>query len=204
MIREVCPTMKPDRAATIEAIFGEVCAKYGIVSKNDKAAFLAQMAHESGEFTIKQERMNYTTPQRIVDIWPSRFNLTGEGGKLNANEYINNAEKLANEVYANRMGNGNQESGDGFKYRGGGFLQLTGKEDYQKCADYVDIPVEEFANLIHQNDQSAMESAAWEYVIEKKLLGETDFQVITQRINGGLTNYADRKKYFNRALAVIS
>lgn len=202
MIKEICPTLKPDRAASLEAIFDEVCTRFGITSKNDKAAFVAQMAHESGEFSIKTESMYYKTPQRIVDVWPSRFNLTGEGGKLNAHDYIMNGEKLGNQVYKNRMGNGDAASGDGFKYRGGGFLQLTGKESYEKCAAYFGLTSAMLSDLIRLSDKEAMMSAGWEYVIDKKLLGETDFQIITQRINGGLTNYQDRKKYYQRALQV--
>lgn len=203
MIKEICHEITTDRAEAIEAIFNTICEKYGITSKNDKAAFLAQICHESGEFTIKQERMNYTTPERIVDVWPSRFNLSGTDGKLNAHDYTHNPEKLANTVYANRMGNGDYNSGDGYKYRGGGFLQLTGKEAYQKYADYIKIPVDMAAETIHMSDLKAMDCAAWEYVIDKKLLGETDFEVITKRVNGGLVGFGERKKYYQRALEVI-
>lgn len=203
MIEKVCQDISKVRASEIEAIFNEVCLKYGITSKNDKAAFLAQVAHESGEFSIKQERMNYTTAQRIVDIWPSRFNLTGADGKLNANDYTHAGEKLANTVYSNRNGNGDSASGDGFKYRGGGFLQLTGKEAYQKYAAHLGLKIEMVSDLIHISDTKAMDAAAYEYVIDKKLLGETDFQVITQKINGGLTDLQSRKKYYQRALEAI-
>lgn len=204
MIKEVCPTLKPDRAASLQAIFDEVCAKYGITSKHDKAAFLAQMAHESGEFSIKTESMYYKNPQRIVDVWPSRFSIDGSHGKLKASDYIMNAEKLANTVYSGRMGNGDYASGDGFKYRGGGFLQLTGKESYEKYAAYLGLTPAMVSDLIRLSDKEAMDSAAWEYVIDKKLLGVEDFQVITQRINGGLIGYQDRKKYYTRALEAVS
>lgn len=195
--------MKPDRVKVIEAIFEEVCAKYGITSKNDKAAFLAQMAHESGEFTIKQERMNYTTPQRIVDVWPSRFNMSGTDGKLNAHDYTNNPQKLANTVYANKNGNGDFNSGDGYRYRGGGFMQITFKINYQKFADHKKIPVDITADTVHISDLTAMESAAWFYVIEKNLLGETDIVKITKVVNGGSHGLAERRKYYNRALEAI-
>lgn len=203
MIREICHDITVARANEIEIVFLDTCSKYGIVSPTDKVAFLAQIAHESGEFTIKQERMNYTTPQRIVDVWPSRFNLSGTDGKLNAHDYTGNAEKLANEVYANRMGNVDAASGDGYKYRGGGFLQLTGKGDYIKYAAYICKTIEETADMIHTDDHWAMDSAAWEYVIVKRLLGETDILKITKAVNGGTNGLAERRKYYLRGLEVI-
>jgi putative chitinase len=207
MIKEICHEITEARAGAIEAIFEDTCAEYGITLKNDKAAFLAQICHESGEFTIKTENMNYTTPQRIVDIWPSRFSMTGSNGvhgKLNAHDFTHNPEKLADVVYANRMGNGSPASGDGFKYRGGGFLQLTGKESYAKYAAYKGLEIADAANKVHTDDAFAMDSAAWEYVVDKKLLGETDFVLITQRINGGTIGLAERRKYYNRALEIIT
>ncbi len=206
MIKEICHEIPAARAEAIEAIFKDTCLKYGITSKNDKAAFLAQICHESGEFTIKTENMNYTTPERIVDIWPSRFSMTcenGPHGKLNAHDYTHQPEKLADVVYANRMGNGSPASGDGFKYRGGGFLQLTGKEAYEKYAAYKGLPLDDAAGRVHRDDTFAMDSAAWEYVIDKKLLGETDFVKITKAINGGIIGLGERQKYYQRALEVI-
>jgi len=147
--------------------------------------------------------MNYSTPERIVEIWPSRFNLTGGNGKLNAHDYTRNAEKLANEVYANRMGNGNQASGDGYHFRGGGFIQLTGRGSYKKYAEYVDRDIEFVGTQVKLNDEWAMDSAAWEYVIDKNLLGVSDIITITKRINGGLIGLAERRKYFQRALEVL-
>lgn len=198
--------MKPDRATVIDSLFADVCQRYAITDKNDKAAFLAQMAHESGCFSIKSESMNYTTAQRIVDIWPSRFTLTGEKGKLNANEYTRNPEKLANEVYANRMGNGDQASGDGWRYRGAGFIQLTGKEKFVEYAAHVNeqAPAGLGADTIRKEDYFAMDSAAWLYVVDKKLLGETDFVKITKRINGGTIGLQERQRLYKLALVAVA
>ena len=204
MISEICHNIKPERAAAIQSIFDEICLKYGITDKNDKAAFAAQICHESGEFTIKTESMNYTTPQRIVDIWPSRFNLDGSGGKHNANEYIRNSEKLANEVYSGRMGNGDAASGDGFRFRGAGFLQMTGREDFEKYAAYIEKDVAETADLVRNDDNYAMDAAAWEYVTKSNLLGQTDFKHITKVINGGTIGLDERTKYYNRALESLA
>ncbi|MES2373084.1 MAG: glycoside hydrolase family 19 protein [Bacteroidota bacterium] len=202
MIAKLCPKMNPETAKNLQAIFDAICTKYGITDKNDKAAFLAQMCHESGCFTIKKENMRYTTPERLVQIWPSRVNLDGLQGKLKAGDYTNNAEKLANEVYANRMGNGDTASGDGYRFRGSGFLQMTGREDFEKYAGYIGKDVAETAELVRTDDHYAMDSAAWEYVIKSKLLGQKDFKQITKVINGGTIGYEERNKYYQLALSV--
>jgi len=204
-LKKICPSLKDDRAVAISGLINVVCPKYEINTPLRLQAFLAQIAHESGEFSIKTESMNYSTPERIVAIWPSRFNLTGEG-KLNAHDYIKNAAKLGNEVYASRMGNGAPETGDGYRYRGGGFLQLTGKESYQHYADYIKKEVGETADLVRGTDEYALDSACWEYVIDKKLLDESDardFVTITKRINGGTIGLTERLKYYKLAQQII-
>ena len=103
--------------------------------------------------------MNYSTPSRIVEIWPSRFNLDGTGGKKNASGFIKNQELLAETVYGGRMGNNNP--GDGFRFRGGGFLQLTGKEAYQGYGKYLGKSVEETADLLRSENKYAMDYAKW-------------------------------------------
>ena len=203
MLSRICTAIPAIRADAIEAILFDIFDKYRIIERNDRAAFIAQVCHESGEFTIKSENMYYTTPQRIVDIWPSRFSITGGNGKLVASDYCKNPEKLANEVYANRMGNGNQDSGDGYRFRGAGFLQLTGRESFERYAAYLDRDLTETAQLVRTDDLYAMDAAAWEYVIDKKLLGISDFVLITKRINGGTIGLAERRKYYQRVLAVL-
>jgi putative chitinase len=204
-LKKICPTLNDDRAVAISGLMNVVCLKYDINTPLRLQAFLAQVAHESGEFSIKTESMNYSTPERIVAIWPSRFNLTGEG-KLNAHDYIHNAEKLGNQVYAGRMGNGAPETGDGFRYRGGGYLQLTGKESYQRYADYIKKDVGETANLVRSTDEFALDSACWEFVIDKRLNDEADAQdfiTITKRINGGTIGLTERLGYYKLAKQII-
>lgn len=201
-LKKVCPSLKDDRSTLIANLINEICPKYGINTKDILHEFLATIAHESGEFTIKVENMNYTTPQRLVDIWPSRFSLTGGNGKLKASDYVRNAEKLANEVYANRMGNGNPASGDGFRYRGAGFSQITGFDSYSKYAKYIKKGTAEAAELVRTTDEYALDSACWLFAIEKGLLDEADkddFLTVTRRINGGVIGLADRVKYYERA-----
>jgi putative chitinase len=205
-LRKICTSLKKERAIVIADLINKICPKYNINNQARLQAFIAQIAHESGEFTIKTENMNYTTPARIVAIWPSRFNLTGEGGKANAHDYVRNPQKLANSVYANRMGNGNSESGDGFRYRGGGFMQLTGKGSYEAYAKHIGVDIEKASELVRTTDEYALDSACWEYAIDKKLNDEADakdFITITKRINGGTIGLSQRLKYYKQAQQVI-
>jgi putative chitinase len=178
-----------------------IIEKYGFNTLDRITIFLAQIGHESGNFTIKTENMNYSTPARLVEIWPSRFTIKGEVGKLNANLYIKDAKKLANTVYAGRMGNGDFASGDGYLYRGGGYLQLTGKESYTAYAKYINKDIQETSELVHTTEHYALDSAAWEFVVNKKLLDECDrgeFITITKRINGGTIGLEDRKAHYTK------
>lgn len=206
-LKAICPNLKQDRADSLAALMSKSFPKYQINTPARIQAFIAQVAHESGEFTIKTESMNYTTPERLCGIWPARFNMDGSGGKTNAHDYIKNQEKLANLVYSNRMGNGDAASGDGFRYRGGGFMQLTGKESYAAYAKYIGKEVGETADLVRGTDEYALDSACWEFAIDKKLNDEADrgeFFTITKRINGGVIGLDERQKYYARAKTNIN
>jgi putative chitinase len=190
----------PDR---ILAILPDAFAKYEINNQLRAAHILAQMAHESGNFTIKTEGMFYSTPARIVAVWPTRFNLDGSGGKKNANEYAKNPEKLAEAVYNGRMGN--DQPGDGYRFRGGGFLQTTGKEAYFGYAQYLGKSVGETADLLRSDDHVALDGALWEFVINKKLNaladsgpGDEVVTKVTKIVNGGYNGLPDRKMYFRK------
>jgi putative chitinase len=206
-LKAICPNLKQDRADALAALMSKSFPKYEINTPARIQAFIAQVAHESGEFTIKTESMNYTTPERLVAIWPSRFNMDGSNGKHNAHDYIKNQEKLANLVYSGRMGNGDAASGDGFRYRGGGNMQLTGKESYEKYAKFIGKDVGETADLVRSTDEYALDSACWEFAIDKQLNDEADrgeFITITKRINGGTIGLEERQKYYARAKTQIT
>lgn len=190
-------------------VLPEAFTKYEINTLLRASHFLGQIAHESGDFTIKTESMNYTTPSRIVDIWPSRFNLDGSGTKKDAHKYIKNQEILAEAVYGGRMGN--DQPGDGFRFRGGGFLQLTGKEAYQDYAKYLGKSVGDAADLLHTDNKYALDAACWEYVINMKLnpvadLGMTDEVIlkITKKINGGTIGLDERKTKVKHFYSILS
>jgi putative chitinase len=105
------------------------------------------------------------------------------------------------------MGNGDSASGDGFRYRGGGYMQLTGKESYQHYASYIGKNVGETADLVRSTDEYALDSACWEFAIDKKLNDEADrgeFIAITKKINGGTIGLEERQKYYARAKTHIN
>jgi len=136
-----------------------------------------------------------------VAVWPSRFNLTGTNGRKNANNYVKNPKGLANEVYNGRMGN-KPGSDDGYNFRGGGFIQITGRENYQLYSNYCGntLPLEQFADLLRMNDRFALDSACWFFAIYKNLLplatGNSNFITIVKRINGGTIGLEERQHFF--------
>lgn len=206
VLKQICPTLSSDRATLLANLINESTPKYKLDTVDRLHEFIGQIAHESGEFSIKTENMNYTTPQVIVNTWKSRFSIDGTDGKLKAADYTRNAQKLANTVYANRMGNGDFASGDGFRYRGGGYMQLTGKDSYNLYAKFIGKEVGETADLVRSTDKYALDSAMWEFAIDKQLLDEADaddYLTITKRINGGTIGWEERKKYYERAKKFI-
>jgi len=201
-LQKIAPSLKDDYAKEITDLLNLICPQYGITPAAFNC-FLATIVHESGEFSIKEESLNYTHAQRIVDVWPSRFNLTGSNGKLNANDYVRNPQKLANAVYNNRMGN-RPDSSDGWDFRGSGFIQLTGRESFQRYGTYHGITdLEDVAEKLRTLDWWAVDSACWEFAIDKKLIPiaeNGDFKTVTLRINGGLIGWNDRLNYYYRSI----
>ena len=120
-IKKICPNNKNPKQ--IADALNKVLPDYGITTKKQIAHFIGQTAHESGEYNILKENLNYSA-EGLCKVWPKRFTPATAGA------YGRNPEKIANKVYCDRMGNGNEASGDGWKYKGSGFLQLTGKDNY--------------------------------------------------------------------------
>ena len=166
-------------------------AEHYKLSPNRGAHLLGQAAHESGNFMISEENLNYRA-ETMCRVWPSRFKSEAE-----AEPYARNPEKLANKVYADRMGNGSEASGDGFKNRGRGFIQLTGAINIKQFAEHIgrDSLVDDPSPIA---DELAMDSAI--FFFEKNGLftmadkGVTDsiIKSITKRVNGGYHGLEDR------------
>lgn len=166
-----------------------------------QAAYLAQILVESSEFHHVQELLSYSA-QRLVAVWPNEFPT-----EAIAENYSHNPEKLANTVYANRMGNGDVASGDGWKYRGRGLIQLTGRTNYTALSSAMDIDALNDPDLLLQPAGAAL-SAAWFW--NSKQLNEladqaTDasFEAITKKINGGTNGLAQRCAYWERAKVAL-
>jgi putative chitinase len=178
-----------------------ILPEYEINTPDRVAAFLAQCAHESGGFKALKENLNYKAPS-LRKIFPKYF-----PDDATANQYAslpNKQEAIANRIYANRMGNGPENSGDGFRYCGRGLIQLTGKENYSWFAASLEIPVEEASEYL-ETFEGAVQSACW-FWEENKLnqwADKKDILTLTKRINGGTIGLDDRIKHFNHALHVL-
>jgi len=163
------------------------------------AGFIAQCGHESGGFRVVSENLNYSAKALNV-IFPKYFKRAGR----DANEYHRQPEKIANVIYANRMDNGDTDSGDGWRFRGGGLIQLTGRYNYTEFAEDVDMTVEEAVDYV-RTKKGALDSACWfwdENNINKHC-DNMDILKMTKRINGGTIGLEDRKKHWAHALDVL-
>jgi putative chitinase len=179
----------------------QLLPEYEINTPQRVAAFVAQCAHESGGFMVLKENLNYRAPT-LRKIFPKYF-PTDEM----ANQYAampNKQEAIANLVYANRMGNGGPETGDGYRYCGRGLIQLTGKTNYTWFAASLDIPVEEAAEYL-QTFEGAAQSACWFWETNNlnRFADVGDIKGLTKAINGGFIGLEDRIKHYEHALHVL-
>jgi putative chitinase len=142
------------RAAQYVPALNAAMVKYEINTPLEQAAFLAQIFHETGNLATVEEGLNYSA-KRLTEVWPSRFPSLAV-----ATPYANNPEKLANKVYANRMGNGDEASGDGFRHRGAGCIQLTGKHNQFRYALQADVDLLTVGDYL-RTPEGATDSAAW-------------------------------------------
>lgn len=174
---------------------------YDINTPRRVAAFLAQCGHESGNFKFLKENLNYRW-QTLRKIFPKYF-PTDELAQLYASR-SNRQEAIANRVYASRMGNGDESSGDGFRYCGRGLIQLTGKNNYQSFADSIETPVEDVPEYL-QTFEGAVQSACWFWETNSlnRWADAGDIKELTRRINGGYIGLDDRIKHYNHALHVL-
>jgi putative chitinase len=173
-------------------------AKYDISTPQRQAAFIGQCAHESGNFKNLEENLNYK-PEALMRVWPSRF-----PDLPTAMKYAHNQEAIANKVYGGRMGNGVEETGDGWKYHGRGLIQLTGKENYANCGSGIGVDLLSNPSLLNTPEYAAL-SAAWFW--NKKglnsLADAQDYDTMTKRINGGVIGLEDRKAKIAKALSIL-
>jgi putative chitinase len=179
----------------------EILPDYDIDTPQRVAAFLAQCAHESGGFKAIKENLNYRTPT-LRKLFSKYFPTDAL-----ADEYCakpNKQEAIANRIYANRMGNGPEESGDGYRYCGRGLIQLTGKDNYTRYAASTEQTVEEASEHL-TTFEGCVQSAAWFWEANNlnQYADNGDILTMTKRINGGTIGLEDRIKHYQHALHVL-
>jgi putative chitinase len=194
ILRRALPRANETNAALHLASLNEGMARWQITTPARIAAFLAQVGHESGDLARTEENLNYRK-ETLVRVWPSRFKTLEQ-----AAAYEHQPEKLANHVYAGRMGNGHEASGDGFRYRGRGLIQLTGRATYATFAPWALETPDWLAEA-----PEAARSACWYWGTRNlnALADAGDHVGICRAINGGRTGLADRQARLAVAQAAL-
>lgn len=174
---------------------------YDINTPKRIAAFIAQCAHESGDFMVLKENLNYK-PAALRRLFRKYF----ETDEL-AQEYCAKPDKqtaIANRIYANRMGNGDERSGDGSAFRGRGLIQLTGRANYQMFADSLEMNIKDVPEYL-ETFEGAAQSACWFWEMNNlnRFADKSDIKGLTKAINGGYIGLEDRIKHYEHALHVM-
>jgi putative chitinase len=199
LLQKVCPGTKKSQLEKYVGPLYTIAMYYGILDTNERtAAFLSQLAHESGGFNIVIENLNYSA-EGLLRVFPKYFpNL-----EL-AKQYARKPEQIANRVYANRMKNGNEATGDGWKFRGRGLIQITGKDNYTKFAQSLEMDLNTTVEYL-ETPSGASVSAGWFWDTNKlnAYCDKNDFIGLTKRINGGTNGLADRQHHYEVALKYL-
>ena len=173
-------------------------ARYEIDTPARMAAFLAQLAHESGQLQRWSENLSYRW-QRLREVFPKYFKTDAD-----AQAFDRQPERIANRVYGGRMGNGPEASGDGWRYRGRGPIQLTGKDNYRACGADIGVDLVNQPERLETPDVGCL-AAGWFWAKRglNALADAGDFVAITKRINGGLIGLEEREAFWERAKAAL-
>jgi putative chitinase len=178
-----------------------ILPEYDIDTPKRVAAFMAQCGHESGGFTLMQENLNYSA-KGLVGTFKKYFPT-----EAHAKPYERKPEMIANRVYANRMGNGDEASGEGWYFRGRGIVQITGKNNYTKCSQslFESNVLVENPDLLLETEY-AIHSACWFWSAARlnELADIGDMKTMTKRINGGFIGLEDRIHHYNHAIEILT
>ncbi len=174
-------------------------SQFGILTPNQQAAFIGQCGHECGHFRILEENLNYRAAT-LMKLWPKRFPTLEI-----ANAYAGNPKKIANMVYANRMGNRDESSGDGYRFRGRGCIQLTGHANYFHAGKALGVDFVMEPDLVATPKYAAM-TAGWFWSTHgcNEAAEAQDWVKLTKKINGGTIGLEDRITHTKQALAALS
>ena len=199
LLRALCPKTKESILQGYVEPLNTIAEYYEMTDNmNRLAGFLAQIAHESGGFNFVKENLNYSA-KGLVGTFKKYF-PTEESAK----PYERQPEKIANRVYANRMKNGDEASGDGYRFCGRGLIQLTGRDNYTKFAEALDLSIEDTIKYL-ETPNGAVASAGWFWDNNKlnQYCDSGDFVTLTKRINGGTIGIEDRKHHYALALKYL-
>jgi putative chitinase len=177
----------------------ETFEKFGINTVRQQGAFIGQCSHECGNFKTLEENLNYRAAT-LMKLWPKRFPTLEV-----ANQYAGNPKKIANMVYASRMGNRDESSGDGFRFRGRGAIQLTGHAGYFHAGKALDVDFVMHPDLVSTPKYAAL-TAGWFWSTHgcNQLAENADWVGLTKKINGGTIGLEDRIKHIQQAISVLS
>ena len=185
----------PNAVNGIYSAISSQIEKAGCVTKAQQAMFLAQCGVECAGYRVFEENLNYSAAALLI-VFPKYFT------QHNVYQYERNKQAIANRVYENRMGNGNEKSGDGWKYRGRGLIQITGKANYIEFAKWEGLPsLVTSPDQITNNLALTVQVAIW-YWQSRKLAQLSDIVTVTRRINGGTHGLSQRIDYYNKLMAV--
>jgi putative chitinase len=182
-----------------EAALNTTFDRFDISHPLRQAAFIGQAAHESGNFKMLVENLNYRA-ETLMKVWPKRF-PTLEFAK----QYERDPKKIANSVYANRMGNRDEASGDGFRFRGRGLFQTTGHAGYYHAGQALGEDFVMQPDLVATPQYAALTAGFfWSTHKLNQYADSRDYKMMTKKINGGFIGLADREKHINHAIAVLT
>lgn len=205
--KKICPNLNSKRIDVLVPLINKVCPEYGIDTADIFHEFFANLLEESGCFLRYEENLTYTTPERLMQVWPRRFKT-----RDSAIPFTNNPKALAMLVYGKRQELGNLSREDGWLFRGAGPIQITGRGNFTAFAAWMNQKYllkkdpEKWAELLRTSDEYGLHSACWIFAIAFKLIDEAErdeMKTIVKRINGGLTNYPIREKYYELAKKYI-
>jgi putative chitinase len=199
ILKQLCPKTKESVLKKYALALHETAEYYDMyANKKRAAAFLAQIAHESGGFNFVKENLNYSA-KGLMGTFKKYF-----PNEALAKQYERQPEKIANRVYANRMSNGDEASGDGYKFCGRGLIQLTGRANYTKFSQDLGISLDETVKYL-ETPEGAVSSAGWFWDQNNlnQWCDKDDFVTLTKRINGGTIGLEDRKHHYEIALKAL-